>query len=98
MKLNEMPVVLKRRDVVDHMYVYTYVNIVTNQEIRLAKLIPAIKEVVVEGDDNDVVLPMIPDKIVIKGNNNKVRIEDNDLLEVPYFLTPEYVQAHRKNN
>lgn len=95
MKLNEMPVVLKRRDVVDNMYVYTYVNVVTNQEVRLAKLIPTIKEVEIEGDDNDVVLPVIPEKIVIKGNNNKVRVEDEDLLKVPYFLTPEYVQSHR---
>lgn len=95
MKLNEMPVVLKRRDVVDNMYVYTYVNVVTNQEVRIAKLIPVIKEVEIEGDDNDVVLPVIPEKITIKGNNNKVRVEDENLLQVPYFLTPEYVQSHR---
>lgn len=95
MKLNEMPVVLKRRDVVENIYVYTYVNVVTKEEIRLAKLIPVVKEVVIEGDDNDVVLPVVPEKIVIKGNNNKVRVEDEDLYQVPYFLTPEYVQQHR---
>ena len=86
MKLNNA--LLKKREVVGNMYVYTYVIPQTKEEIRIAKLIPAVKEVVIEGDNNNIVLPVIPEKITIKGSNNIVTIEEDeeDDLVIPSFM------------
>lgn len=85
MKLNNA--LLKKREVVGNMYVYTYVNVHTKEEIKIAKLISSVKEVVIEGDNNNIVLPVVPDKITIKGSNNTVTIEeeDDDLI-IPSFM------------
>lgn len=92
MKLNNMKsIVLKKREVMDNelFYLLTYVDVVTKEEIKITKKIPTTKKVVIEGNNNNIVLPVIPEEIVIKGDNNTVTVEDNDL-EIPYFLTPEY--------
>lgn len=77
---------LKKREVVGNMYVYTYVTPGTNNEVRIAKLIPRVVEVVIEGDNNNIILPCVPDKITIKGSNNTVRIEEEDDLIIPSFM------------
>lgn len=85
MKLNKA--LLKKREVVGNMYVYTYVYPMTKQEVKVAKLIPVIKELVVEGDNNKIIVPVIPDKVVIKGSNNVVEVKDEeDVLEIPSFM------------
>lgn len=84
MKLNGA--LLKRREVVGNMYVYTYVYPTTKQEVKIAKLIPAIKELVIEGDNNTVIVPVVPDKVTIKGSNNTVEVRDEDELEIPSFM------------
>lgn len=99
MKLAKMNVVLREREVVGNMYIYTYINLKNQEEIKIGKMIPVTKEVVIEGDNNEVELPVIPEKIVIKGNDNKVKIVDNDdILEVPFFLTPEYKKDKNKRD
>lgn len=92
MKLNNMKsIVLKKREVMDNelFYLLTYVDVVTKEEIKITKKIPTTKKVVIEGNNNNIVLPVIPEEIVIKGDNNTVTVEDNDL-EIPYFLTKEH--------
>lgn len=85
MKLNKA--LLKKREVVGNMYVYTYVYPMTKQEVKVAKLIPVIKELVIEGDNNKIIVPVIPDKVVIKGSNNVVEVKDEeDVLEIPSFM------------
>ena len=85
MKLNKA--LLKKREVVGNMYVYTYVYPMTKQEVKVAKLIPVIKELVIEGDNNKIIVPVIPDKVVIKGSNNVVKVKDEeDVLEIPSFM------------
>lgn len=77
---------LKRREIVGNMYVYTYVYPVTKQEVKIAKLMPVIKELVVEGDNNHIIVPVVPDKVTIKGSNNKVEVRDEDDLVIPSFM------------
>ena len=85
MKLNKA--LLKKREVVGNMYVYTYVYPMTKQEVKVAKLIPVIKELVIEGDNNKIIVPVVPDKVVIKGFNNVVEVKDEeDVLEIPSFM------------
>lgn len=85
MKLNKA--LLKKREVVGNMYVYTYVYPMTKQEVKVAKLIPVIKELVIDGDNNKIIVPVIPDKVVIKGSNNVVEVKDEeDVLEIPSFM------------
>lgn len=85
MKLNKA--LLKKREVVGNMYVYTYVYPMTKQEVKVAKLIPVIKELVIEGDNNKIIVPVVPDKVVIKGSNNVVEVKDEeDVLEIPSFM------------
>lgn len=85
MKLNKA--LLKKREVVGNMYVYTYVYPMTKQEVKVAKLIPIIKELVIEGDNNKIIVPVVPDKVVIKGSNNVVEVKDEeDILEIPSFM------------
>ena len=85
MKLNKA--LLKKREVVENMYVYTYVYPMTKQEVKVAKLIPVIKELVIEGDNNKIIVPVVPDKVVIKGSNNVVEVKDEeDVLEIPSFM------------
>ena len=85
MKLNKA--LLKKREVVGNMYVYTYVYPMTKQEVKVAKLIPVIKELVIEGYNNKIIVPVIPDKVVIKGSNNVVEVKDEeDVLEIPSFM------------
>lgn len=85
MKLNKA--LLKKREVVGNMYVYTYVYPMTKQEVKVAKLIPVIKELVIEGDNNKIIVPVVPDKVVIKGFNNIVEVKDEeDVLEIPSFM------------
>lgn len=84
MKLNGA--LLKKREVVGNMYVYTYVYPTTKQEVKIAKLIPAIKELVIEGDNNTVIVPVVPDKVTIKGSNNTVEVRDEDELVIPSFM------------
>ena len=84
MKLNGA--LLKKREVVGNMYVYTYVYPTTKQEVKIAKLIPAIKELVIEGDNNTVIVPVVPDKGTIKGSNNTVEVRDEDELVIPSFM------------
>lgn len=86
MKLDNM--LLKSREVVKNMYVYTYVIPNTKQEVKIAKFIPAVKEVVIEGDNNNIILPIIPEKITINGVNNTVTIQEdeNDDLIIPSFM------------
>lgn len=77
---------LKKREIVGNMYVYTYVYPTTKQEVKIAKLMPVIKELVIEGDNNHVIVPVVPDKVVIKGSNNKVEVRDEDDLVIPSFM------------
>lgn len=77
---------LKKREIVGNMYVYTYVYPTTKQEVKIAKLMPVIKELVIEGDNNHVIVPVVPDKVVIKGSNNKVEVRDEDELVIPSFM------------
>ena len=85
MKLNKA--LLKKREVVGNMYVYTYMYPMTKQEVKVAKLIPVIKELVIEGDNNKIIVPVVPDKVVIKGSNNVVEVKDEeDVLEIPSFM------------
>lgn len=77
---------LKKREIVGNMYVYTYVYPTTKQEVKIAKLMPVIKELVIEGDNNHIIVPVVPDKVVIKGSNNKVEVRDEDDLVIPSFM------------
>lgn len=90
MRLNNM--LLKKREVVGNMYVYTYVN-PFGRELKIAKLIPQIKEVVVDGNDNNIILPCVPDKITIKGSNNTIKVEEE--LEIPGFMIKKQEQRAR---
>lgn len=77
---------LKKREIVGNMYVYTYVYPSTQQEVKIAKLMPVIKELVIEGDNNHIIVPVVPDKVTIKGSNNKVEVRDEDDLVIPSFM------------
>lgn len=77
---------LKKREIVGNMYIYTYVYPYTKQEVKVAKLIPAIKELVVEGDNNHIVVPVVPEKVIIRGSNNTVEVRDEDELVIPSFM------------
>lgn len=77
---------LKKREIVGNMYVYTYVYPRTKQEVKVAKLIPVIKELVVEGDNNHIIVPVVPEKVVIKGSNNTVEVREEDELVIPSFM------------
>lgn len=77
---------LKKREIVGNMYVYTYVYPSTKQEVKVAKLMPAIKELVIEGDNNHIIVPVVPDRVTIKGSNNKVEVRDEDDLVIPSFM------------
>lgn len=80
MKLDKM--MLKKREVIGNMYLYTYVS-ANGIECKIAALMPRVEEVVIEGDNNNIILPCVPDKITIKGSNNTVRIEEE--VVIPYF-------------
>ena len=85
MKLNGA--ILKRREVVGNMYIYTYMYPYSTQEIKIAKLIPTIEDLVIEGDNNHIVLPVAPKKIMIKGSNNTIDIEE-PIIEVQSINKP----------
>ena len=76
---------LKKREIVGNMYIYTYIYPATKHEVKIAKLMPVIKELVVEGDNNHIVVPVVPEKVIIRGSNNKVEVNDDELV-IPSFM------------
>jgi hypothetical protein len=96
MKLNRMELI--GRELEGNMYVYSY-KTDKGAIVKVAKLIPVMKELVVKGNGNNIVLPVVPEKITIEGDNNSVIVEDKtDDLEVPFFLSPQYKQAVKAIN
>lgn len=77
---------LKKREIVGNMYIYTYIYPATKHEVKIAKLMPVIKELVVEGDNNHIVVPVVPEKVIIRGSNNKVEVKEEDELIIPSFM------------
>jgi hypothetical protein len=87
MKLNRMELI--GRELEGNMYVYSY-KTDRGAIVKVAKLIPVIKELVVKGNGNNIVLPVVPEKITIEGDNNSVTVEDKtDELIIPFYLSPE---------